>query len=206
MKKILITSTLLLQFLGLCLVSCHGSDTTYSFSYNGKNYQVVKIKKTWQDAALYATEKGGHLVEINDAGEQTAVYNAIVNGAKIDSFYTIVDDGGGIGYVWIGATDKHKEGTWYWDGNNTGKGQNFWNGEGAHGKGNGTAVNGAYVNWGGKSTGNSNEPDNYKGIQNVAAIGLADWPKGSGSLGHAGEWNDINENSQLYFVIEYDNK
>lgn len=175
----------------------------YDFQYNGKDYAVVMFKTTWANAADYAVQQEAHLVEINDEGEQNAVYDAIVNGAFVPSTYVTVNDGGGIAYVWIGGTDKNFEGTWLWDGNNDDQGVNFWTGQGSAGFGNGKAIDGAYVNWGGAGAGAYNEPDNYNQNQNAAAIGLAEWPNGSGGLGEAGEWNDININNSHYFVIEY---
>ena len=159
--------------------------------------------KTWVAATICAVQRGGYLVEINDQNEQNAVYNAIISGAGVSSTYTTVADGGGVAYVWIGGTDKFSEGTWNWDGNNDGTGINFWNGQGNAGTGGGSAVSGMFINWGGKSTGTPNEPDNYNNNQNGAAIGLAGWPSGSGALGIAGEWNDIALSNTLYYVIEY---
>jgi len=149
-----------------------------------------------------AVERGGALVRIDDAGEQQAVWDAIVNGAGVPVNYTVVGDGGGIAYVWIGATDKVTEGTWTWDGVDGGNGDNFWTGQGTNGSGNRTPVGGLYNNWGGSSAGAPKEPDNYNN-QDGAAIGLAGWPSGSGALGIAGEWNDINLSNTLYFVVEY---
>jgi type IX secretion system substrate protein len=37
-------------------------------------------------------------------------------------------------------------------------------------------------------------------------MGLAGWPAGTTMLGIAGEWNDIVELSEVYYVIEYDNE
>ncbi len=204
--KNLLTFFLLTLLLCTFFYSCNADHGNYSFSYNGKTYEVVKERRTWTEAAAYATKKGARLAEIKDSGEQNIIYYAFAHDADVSPDYTHVKDGGGIGYFWIGATDKNHEGTWIWDGANTGKGQNFWKGQGANGKGDGTAVNNAYVNWGGAYTKKYNEPDNYGGKQNAAAIGLADWPIGQGNLGHMGEWNDIDENNRLYFVIEYNNK
>jgi hypothetical protein len=82
----------------------------------------------------------------------------------------------------------------FWLGNNTG-----------------SAIAGAYVNWGGKAAGKFNEPDNFTDTQyspkgqNAAAIGLSKWPAGSSSpLGIAGEWNDIAESNKLYYIVEFD--
>jgi hypothetical protein len=189
-----------------CFLSCDADHGNYSFIVNGKTYEIVKDRKTWPDAAAYAAKRGARLAEIKEPGEQDAIYHAITCDGGVSSEYSSVKDGGGIAYVWIGASDKNKEGEWIWDGANAGKGQNFWNGQGANGKGNGTAVNNAYVNWGGAFDRKFNEPDNYDSKQNAAAIGLADWPKDGPKLGQAGEWNDIDENNRLYFVIEYNNK
>ena len=90
--------------------------------------------------------------------------------------------GGGIAYVWIGATDQQTEGTWLWDGNNDNTGGNFWIGQGTNGSGNGAAVGGAFFYWGGTSTGTPNEPDDYANAQDHAAIGLAGWPSGTNLL------------------------
>jgi len=193
-------------FGSICIAQpCADPSNIYSFSYNGTSYEVVKEMKTWVQAAACAVEQGGYLVQIDDQGEQDAVYDAIINGAGVPVNYTVVPDGGGVAYIWIGATDKVTEGTWLWDGNDDGSGVNFWNGVGTAGGGGGSAVGGAYVNWGGASTGVFKEPDDFGSGQDAAAIALAGWPSGSGSLGIAGEWNDLSLSNSIYFVIELDN-
>lgn len=182
---------------------CADVSNIYSFSYGGKNYEVVKEKKTWVNASACAVERGSYLVEISDNDEQAAVYNAI-NSASVSSTYTSVSNGGGIAYIWIGATDLFNEGTWLWDGNNDNNGTNFWVGQGTNGLGGGSSVGELYHNWGGKSTGTPKEPDNYGSGQDYAAIGLSGWPSGTTTLGIAGEWNDIIGSSLLYFIIEKD--
>jgi len=184
---------------------CAKAINLYKFTYNSKNYEVVKELKSWEAAAACAVERGGYLVEINDQAEQNAVYDAIINGAGISPTYTTVSDGGGIAYVWIGATDKQTEGKWMWDGNNNRFGINFYNGQGNNGSKNGKPYAGAYNNWGGTSKGTANEPDNFGSVQNCGAIALAGWPSGTTKIGIAGEWNDIRCSNKLYFVIEYDN-
>ena len=72
--------------------------------------------KTFSDAAAYAVERGGYLVEINSLEEQNTVFDAIINGAVVSPNYITISNGGGIAYVWIGATDNFAEGTWLWDG------------------------------------------------------------------------------------------
>ena len=129
MKKITLPLFLLLLFSN-AFSQCASSANVFAFSHIGKNYEVIKELKNWADAANCAAARGGYLVEINNAAEQTAVFNSI-SAAGVSSTYTTVSSGGGIAYVWIGGTDKNTEGTWLWDGNNTNSGINFWNGEGA---------------------------------------------------------------------------
>src|ERR1051326_6588446 len=179
---------------------CANSANIYAFTFNGKNYEVVKELKTWSQAAACAVQRGGHLVHIDSLNEQNAVYNAITVGAGVPSNYVSVNDGGGAAYVWIGATDKNAEGTWLWDGDGDNVGTNFWNGQGAAGANNGAVVGNAFVNWGGAGQGTFNEPDNYNNVQDGGAIALSSWP-----YGVPGEWNDINPNNALYYVIEYEN-
>ncbi len=203
MKTLFLTLLLLALHTGV-FSQCADTANIYTFTYNGKIYEVVRQMMTWADAASCAVERGGYLAEIGDEAEQAAVYDAIINGAVVSPTYTTVSNGGGIAYIWIGATDQQTEGTWLWDGTNTNTGTHFWTGQGANGAGNGVAVAGAYHNWGGKSTGVVKEPDNFGSIQHYAAIGLAGWPSGTTMLGIAGEWNDIMGTSLIYFVIEKD--
>lgn len=177
----------------------------YTFQAGNKTYQIVDQKLNYASAAQYAVQRGGYLAEIESSTEQTAVYNALVS--KVNSTYTVVQDGGGIAYVWIGANDLNTEGTWIWDGNNDGTGINFWIGEGTNTSGTGYSVEGRYQNWGGNlSAGAPKEPDNYGTGQDAAAIALATWPDAPPQykIGDAGEWNDIAASNTLYFVVEYD--
>jgi hypothetical protein len=198
--KISYTFSLALSFFSVALFAqCADSSDIYSFTYAGKNYQVVKEAKSWTNASTCAVARGGYLVHIDSQGEQTAVYNAITVGAGVSSTYASVSDGGNIAYVWIGATDRHTEGTWSWDGDYNNSGPNFWTGQGTAGAGTGAPVNSSYVNWGGTGLGTAEEPDDYLGIQDCGAMGLATWPHGS-----AGEWNDLSGLNTLYYVIEYE--
>ncbi len=184
---------------------CANPVNIYSFTYNGKQYEIVKELRLWSYAASCADQRGGHLVEINDAAENTAMYNAIIYGAQISPTYVTAT--GGVAYLWIGATDGGTEGVWLWDGDNDGVGTNFWNGQGANGSGNGSGVGGLYYNWGGTGAGTPQEPDNWGFGQDRAAIALGSWPNpGGGYLGSPGEWNDITDvtSNSLYYIIEYD--
>ncbi|WP_160135981.1 T9SS type A sorting domain-containing protein [Chryseobacterium sp. c4a] len=185
---------------------CANPANVTSYTYNGKVYEVIKELKNWSAASLCAVQRGGYLVEINDANEQNAVYNFITS-SGISTSYAPVNDGGGTSYLWIGASDRVTEGRWLWDGNNDGAGINFWNGQGAAGSGNGMPVANRYNNWGRENgTGMIMEPDNYLDNQNAAAIALSGWPSGSNSLGIAGQWNDLDMNNTLYYIVEKDNQ
>jgi hypothetical protein len=186
---------------------CVNEDSVYTFTYEGHTYEIVKSQKNWADAAACAVERGGYLVKIDSLAEQDTVYQSIVAGAAIQSDYTIVNDGGGIAYVWIGATDQSVEGKWLWDGDGDSTGINFWNGQGLAGAGDGAPVEEMFNYWGGTNSGVTNEPDNFGEGQDGAAIGLAKWPAGIDfTLGITSEWNDISSENELYFVVEYDCK
>lgn len=202
MKKQIFLISVCMAMVVRTLAQCADPGNIYTFTHDGKTYEIVKELKSWTDAAACATERGGYLVEINSLSEQTAMFDAILNGAMISPTYTSIANGGGIAYVWTGATDQGTEGTWLWDGNSDNTGIHFWTGQGANGLGNGSPVNDLYNNWGGSSNGVANEPDNYGSGQDHGAIGLTGWPAGTTLLGSAGEWNDIIGSSLLYFIIE----
>ncbi len=206
MKRIFTSVLVTVIFLPVAISQqpCADSLNIYTFKYQGRTYEIVKEMKNWADAADCAEERGGFLAHINSQEEQDSIWYQIISGAAIPDNYTTVMDGGGVAYIWIGASDIAVEGTWIWDGDNDGTGDNFWTGQGAAGAGGGSAVGGAFYNWGGKSTSTVNEPDNYGGNQDAAAIALRGWPGGSGTLGIAGEWNDILVTNVIYFIIEYD--
>jgi hypothetical protein len=187
-----------------CSKDDDGSKTSGEFEHEGSKYMVVKELKTWVEAAADAVKRGGRLVEIESMAEQEAVYKGIRD-AGVSATYTAVADGGGTAYVWIGAMANSQR-AWVWNGANVaGSYSVFWiDGVGAIAK--------SYANWGGTSTGETNEPDNFTNAevapkgQSVAAIGLANWPEGESSksaLGIAGEWNDIAIGNKLYYVVEF---
>jgi hypothetical protein len=160
--------------------------TIVEFTYNGKNYEIVKENRTWVASAAFASERGGFLAEINDLAEQNAIFNELGN-ASIIASNTVAPDGGNASYVWIGGNDITSEGNWFWDGNNDGTGIQFWMGTQS-----GTPINSLYNNWG-------DEPDDFGSGQDGLGLALTDWP-----FGVAGQWNDVAQNNELYFLIEFD--
>lgn len=205
--SILILCILLIVPLRNLKAQCVDTNSIYTFSFptpgNQHTYEIVKELKDWTTAAACALERGGYLAKITSQAEQDSIFSKIQT-SGISSSYTSVIDGGGIAYIWIGATDQVSEGNWIWDGTNSGTGANFWNGQGAAGIGGGIAVGGSFVNWGGKSIGVFKEPDNYfyNSDQDAAAIALSGWPSGTTLNGIAGEWNDIAISNTIYYLIE----
>ncbi len=187
------TSLLSLISLGIVLFAltlnaqdCANQANIYSFIFDGINYEIVKENQTWVDAAACAVERGGILCEVNSQDEQDTLF-AHLNNAGIDVANTVAPDGGGASYVWLGGNDIAEEGVWIWDGNDDGIGPQFWEGDW-----NGTPVGGLYNNWGG-------EPDNWNN-QDGLGLALTSWP-----YGDPGQWNDVDDGNELYYVIEYDN-
>lgn len=170
---------------------CASSHHVYSFSYDGKTYEIIKLNRTWEQASACAVERGGYLAEINDAAENSAIFKALSDSANINVDNTVGTDGGLASFVWIGGNDAETEGTWMWDGDNDNIGIPFWQGDAS-----GTAINDRYTNWG-------NEPDNSSN-QDGLGLALTQWPVGSGVLGVAGQWNDIKLANSLYYVVEID--
>jgi hypothetical protein len=180
-----------LLFVSLFIISNAYAD--FRFTYNGHTYDVITTAASWDNASLDATGKSingasGYLTRIDDSNENTEIYNQLKNNIASDSFgNTLASDGGGASYVWIGASDIQTEGAWTWIDNNA----QFWQGNTS-----GSIVGGLYNNWG-------NEPDDFDG-QDAGAIALTEWPVGSGFLGVASQWNDVDDKNSLFYIIEYD--
>lgn len=158
----------------------------YAFSADGISYEIIKENLNWTDAAACAVNRGGFLTEINTQLEEDSIFH-FVNLAGIIASNTDAPDGGGAAYLWIGGNDLTSEGVWVWDGNNDATSTQFWQGTST-----GTSVGGLYNNWG-------DEPDDFSG-QDALGFAFNNWP-----YGVAGEWNDVDQNNTLYFIIEYPN-
>ncbi len=83
-----------------------------TLTYNGNQYRLTGAK-SWEEAQAEAQSLGGNLVTLNDAAEQTWVW---------DTF-------GKTRALWIGATDKAQEGQWRWAGGETSSYTNWMPGE-----------------------------------------------------------------------------
>ena len=66
-------------------------------AYNGHSYFFYNVPVTWYDGAIISEYLGGHLVTITSEAENHFVKEFI-----------------GASNLWLGATDRDKEGTWKW--------------------------------------------------------------------------------------------
>lgn len=89
-KAILIEYLILISYTvnGQCVYSTN----IYSFEYNEKTYEVVKVTRTWVDASACAISRGGVLAEIYNQAEQKALISEVSN-AGITNSNTISPDG-----------------------------------------------------------------------------------------------------------------
>ena len=82
---------------------------------NGHFYSIVEAESSagnyWLDAELKANGIGGHLVTINNAAEQTWIYDTFVNGSNRN--------------YWIGLNDMIAEDEFSWSDNEVSSYQNW---------------------------------------------------------------------------------
>ena len=89
---------------------------------NGHTYILVDhgTSFAWADAEAYAVSLGGHLVTINNAQEQSFVYNTFAD----VGFSLAQDSGGRATWFWLGLNDVTTEGVFEWS---SGEASNFTN-------------------------------------------------------------------------------
>jgi hypothetical protein len=142
-------------------------DKCTGFALGGHGYMVCDVELNANKASALCEEQGMRLAWIESAEENSGLLKFI---AGLDT----AGRGGGIAEVSIGASDAAKEGQWHW----VEGGPAFWEG-GAKG----SAVNGAYVNWG------QGRPNNSS--SSFAGEDCAGLVIDKADDGDPGEWNDV---------------
>ena len=168
--------------LGLNAALPDSIQSTFSV-FNGHAYQIINTPKSWPEAKEYAASIGGRLLVINSFQENVFIERLMSDYGKI------APDGGGAEYHWLGASDSLNENDWSWvDGltlkTNKIAGRAFWGNGAGHGPG-------------------GSEPDNFNN-QDCLAMAVTAWPAANpGFYGAAGQWNDIDCDNNLNFIVEY---
>jgi hypothetical protein len=164
------------------------------FEYEDHTFRLVENPASWDDAMATAATmtlggETGYLARIDSAAENEAILSALsAHLIPAQLANSIPNDVSEAPFVWIGGSDEGREGDWRWSDN----GDPFWRGDF-----NGSSVAGRYTNWG-------VQPDNAGGAENALAMGLANWPAPFYDLGSTGQWNDLEADNQLLYLIEFD--
>ena len=164
------------------------------FEYEGHTFRLVENPANWDDAMAAAAAmtlggETGYLARFDSAAENEAILSAVsahLSPAQLAN--SIPNDVSEAPFIWIGGSDRGREGDWRWSNN----GDPFWRGDF-----NGKPVAGRYTNWG-------VQPDNAGGAENALAMGLANWPAPFYDLGSTGQWNDLEAGNQLLYLVEFD--
>lgn len=179
--------------IALSLLSA-GAFADLIFEHEGHTFRLVENPASWDDAmanaaALSLGGETGYLARIDSAAENEAVLSALsahLSPAQLAN--SVPNDASEAPFIWLGGSDEGREGDWRWSNN----GDPFWRGDF-----NGKPIAGRYTNWG-------VQPDNVGGAENVLAMGLANWPAPFYDLGNTGQWNDLEADNQLLYLIEFD--
>ncbi len=164
------------------------------FEHEGHTFKLVENPASWDEATASAAamslgEEAGYLARIDSAAENRAMVSALsthLSPAQLAN--SIPNDVSEAPFIWIGGSDEDREGQWLWSNN----GDPFWRGDF-----NGKPIAGRYTNWG-------VQPDNAGGAENALAMGLANWPALFYDLGSTGQWNDLEADNRLLYLVEFD--
>ena len=179
--------------IALSLLSA-GAFADLIFEHEGHTFKLVENPASLDEAAATAAEmslgeEAGYLARIDSAAENKAIVSALsahLSPAQLAN--SIPNDVSEAPFIWIGGSDEDREGRWLWSNN----GDPFW-----QGNFNGKAIAGRYTNWG-------VQPDNSGGAENALAMGLANWPAPFYDLGSTGQWNDLEADNRLLYLVEFD--
>jgi hypothetical protein len=163
------------------------------FEFGGHTYKIIAEPATWAGASAVAADmqvggQPGYLARVNSASENAVIVEAVMAYLSEEQLAaSLAEDGSNKPFIWLGGSDKSVEGQWAWSDN----GDQFWEGDF-----NGNPVGGLFTNWG-------VQPDSATGDEDALAMALADWPEPFYDLGATGQWNDLDGNTSLVYVVEF---
>lgn len=163
------------------------------FEFAGHTYKIITEPASWEDASAAAADmqlagQPGYLARVNSARENAAILDAVMAHLTEEQLSaSVAEDGSETPFIWLGGSDQAQEGRWVWSDN----GDQFWEGDF-----NGKPVGGLYTNWG-------VQPDSATGEEDALAMGLGDWPAPFYDLGATGQWNDLDGETTLFYVVEF---
>ena len=166
------------------------------FVFAGHTYKIITQPASWNAASTAAAKMQvaghtGYLARVDSERENRAIFEAVSSHlTKSQLARTLAEDGSDAPFIWLGGSDAEREGEWVWSNN----GDPFWSGDF-----NGSPISGRYTNWG-------VQPDSATGAEDGLAMGLNDWPEPFYDLGAAGQWNDLDTDTTLIYVVEFDGK
>jgi hypothetical protein len=187
-----VTASMAVFLLSAVVSSGAMADTV--FTHGGHTYKIVTEPASWPEAleragAMTLGSNVGYLASIDSSRENTAILNAAMNHLSEEQLEkTLAEDGSNAPFIWLGGSDADAEGVWIWSNN----GDRFWNGDF-----NGSGVADRFTNWG-------VQPDSATGDEDALAMGLGDWPEPFFDLGATGQWNDLDVDTTLMYVVEFD--
>ena len=161
-----------------------------SFSTNSGEYRLIMKPSSHQRASAIAKGMGGKLAEFETEVESNDFVD-VLTGLLGDRVITkklsdsTAPDGSSGSYLWLGASDKSSEGDWKWLSSGVSIAESRWE-------------------WAKKISDGSKQPDNMGAAhdknmtQNSLAHGLWDLS----ILEPGGQWVDLIETNNLWFVVE----
>jgi len=171
-----------------------GAHADLIFEHDGHTYKLVETPASWSKASTIASSmtlsgQSGYLVRVDSETENQMIFDKVSAWlSETQRASTTPDDGSEEAFIWLGGSDANSEGDWRWVNND----ESFWSGDF-----NGYSVGGLFNNWG-------VQPDNANGNEDALSMGLEDWPAPFYDLGTAGQWNDLDPENTLMFVVEFE--
>ncbi len=163
---------------------------TKSFSTDSGEYKLVMRPSSHHRASAIARGMGGKLAELESADESNQFADALTGLIADRSLVkklskTTASDGSGGSYFWLGSSDKSSEGDWRWLSSDQ-------------------PIPATRSDWATKVSDDKKEPDNMAAendlnvTQDYLAHGLWDL----NILKPGGQWVDLIETNNLWFVVE----